>query len=702
MENAQIIKCASAHFGEDKIIYFKRVFKASAGDELDIKIFADARYKLYVNGRFIGCGPAKANDKERFYDRRSLGEYLTDGENEIFVSVLCLAPAEKLPKHRFITSLKRSGEGVLLISGTLGKEKFVTDEQWECAAENGVSFITPEYAYYTGIPEHINSHEYKNVVWERAVIAQSSERWMFCGEPSFWQCKESKIPLQSVEKKEIKLSANSVFDFKREAIAYIKIKMRGKARIKLTYAERYISDGSDSREDKSGKLIGDYDIIDLDGEIVFEPFWFRCFRFIGVEVLGEAELSDACIYETGYPLSVSDDYNFYDEADNRLWDISVRTLKCCMTDTFNDCPYYEQLQYAMDTYLQIIYASKITSDDRLWKRAMRDFAMSVNSEGITQSRTPSQLKQFIPGFSLYYIMMVLLHYDNYGDFSVVDEHMPFIMQIFAWYERHCGENSLVYESGYWHFIDWADEFEEARGVPTGEKGAALGVESLILCYTLNWASKILSGTVYDSLAAEYKRRADKIKSAANSLLYSKKMQLYSNSENKKHFCQHGQIWAVLSGCAEGERAREIMKKSFSLSGAQVSFAYAYFLFRALEKTGLYHMRKPMLDKLRGLSYLGCTTVPETPENARSECHAWGASAIYEFLAMDLGVKCRGGKIIIKPYTDDRSGAEGTAYAGSRKVYVKWKKSGGTLYIYTDAKDAELDVPENAVINRQCH
>ena len=232
---------------------------------------------------------------------------------------------------------------------------------------------------------------------------------------------------------------------------------------------------------------------------------------------------------TGYPLAVTGSCRAEEPRVQQLYDISLTTLERCMLDTYVDCPYYEQLQYAMDTYLQIIYASKITSDDRLWKRAMRDFAMSVNSEGITQSRTPSQLQQFIPGFSLYYIMMVLLHYDNYGDFSVVDEHMPFIMQIFAWYERHCGENSLVYESEYWHFIDWADEFEEARGVPTGEKGAALGVESLILCYTLNWASKILSGTVYDSLAAEYKRRADKIKSAANSLLYSKKIQLYSNS-----------------------------------------------------------------------------------------------------------------------------------------------------------------------------
>mgnify|MGYP004524763561 FL=1 len=81
--------------------------------------------------------------------------------------------------------------------------------------------------------------------------------------------------------------------------------------------------------------------------------------------MGNAEFSEVCIYETGYPLSLSGSYDFYDKTDNKLWDISVRTLKNCMTDTFNDCPYYEQLQYAMDTYLQIIYAAQITNDDRL-------------------------------------------------------------------------------------------------------------------------------------------------------------------------------------------------------------------------------------------------------------------------------------------------------------------------------------------------
>ena len=201
-------------------------------------------------------------------------------------------------------------------------------------------------------------------------------------------------------------------------------------------------------------------------------------------------------------------------------------------------------------------------------------------------------------------------------FSVVDENMPFIMQIFAWYKHHSDEYSLVHESEYWHFIDWAEEFGEARGVPTGEKDAVLGIETLMLCYTLGKTARVLSGTIYESLAKNIKDEPIKIKQSANKLLYSKENSFIPIRKIRSIFCQHGQIWAVLSGCADGEKAKKIMEKSFSLSRATVSFAYAYFLFRALEKTELYHMRKSMIDSLRNLVSLGCTTVPETPRKCQ--------------------------------------------------------------------------------------
>ena len=85
----------------------------------------------------------------------------------------------------------------------------------------------------------------------------------------------------------------------------------------------------------------------------------------------------------------------------------------------------------------------------------------------------------------------------------------------------------------------------------------------------------------------------------------------------------------------------------------------------------------MMDSYRGLLKLNCTTIPETPTNSRSDCHAWGAIAIYEFSATVLGVRTEnvGEKsVAIKPYIKGRRYARGTVSTIAGDVTVDWKKN----------------------------
>ena len=47
--------------------------------------------------------------------------------------------------------------------------------------------------------------------------------------------------------------------------------------------------------------------------------------------------------------------------------------------------------------------------------------------------------------------------------------------------------------------------------------------------------------------------------------------------------------------------------------------------------------KKMFELWRVLPEKGCTTCPEVPVNSRSECHAWSAQPIYEFIHHILGL-----------------------------------------------------------------
>ena len=58
----------------------------------EIKITADSRYKLYINGKFVQEGPQKPLDqKEWFVDTANAAPYLVPGANVVAVEVLRFA-----------------------------------------------------------------------------------------------------------------------------------------------------------------------------------------------------------------------------------------------------------------------------------------------------------------------------------------------------------------------------------------------------------------------------------------------------------------------------------------------------------------------------------------------------------------------------------------------------------------------------------
>ena len=143
-----------------------------------------------------------------------------------------------------------------------------------------------------------------------------------------------------------------------------------------------------------------------------------------------------------------------------------------------------------------------------------------------------------------------------------------------------------------------------------------------------------------------------------------------------------QTWCVLCGVATGALAKKIMTNSLELE-AKATYAFAYFYFRALEAAGLYEKTELLMDSYRSLLKLNCSTVPETPTNTRSECHAWGAIAIYEFSATVLGVRTENvleKSVSVKPYIENRDSAKGTVSTIGGNVSVSWKKENGVFML----------------------
>lgn len=509
---------------------------------------------------------------------------------------------------------------------------------------------------------------------------------------------------KNAEKVTVKPHSNTkiVLEADRVSTAFFRLRTVGgsDAKIKITYAEcLYLKDENGElykgvRDVPGGIVYGHTDVYYPSGkDEVYEPFLMRTFRFAEIDAeTGDEELvfEPVDFIETGYPLEIRAEIESDMPWVKDVWDISVNTLQNCMHDTYEDCPYYEQLQYTMDTYLETLYTYASSGDSRLAKRAIEDMYSSITYTGLLCSRFPSKSIQIIPGFSLYWILMLKGYYMQTGDVKFLKHYLPRVMTILNVYVDKIGDLGMVGKIGFWEFADWNDDRVDLRGVPEALKYGPSALHNLHFVYVARTASFMFREAGWNDLADEYENIAKGVADAVERHCYNPERKMYREGKDFEQYSRHTQVWAVLSDTCTGEKASAAMQAAMSDSDViNCSFVMQYYLFRALEKTGMYEKTYPLWDMWKGLLDLHLTTIPETPSKPRSDCHAWGALALHEFPAVILGVRptAPGWKeIAVKPRTDFADRMSGKVPTPFGDIAVSWDNSEHKL---------EVSVPQNA-------
>ncbi len=681
-----------------RLYYFKRSFSLDTVAEATVEISAQARYKLIINGKFVCVGPCKGTREKTYFDTVSVTDYLRVGENEIFVEVLQLPETDVESLWGSIDGVVRVGSALLIMELRCGDVSVKTDKSWLVARVDGIELKTSGDCNSASPIEAVSAKavmecEYENAV-ERCGVSNGEADHYWWGGTNRLFLHERPIPmLDFKEKSDIITFDGEFYEAKYLTFGFPRFKLSGKGKVTLKYFECFDSGNWKTYRDRTDRSLPYYDkmadTIEVDGEFVYEAFYFRCFRFIKVDIEGDVSIKLDSFLEVNYPMTVRTDYDFGTEQDNKLWEMSVRTLQRCMHETYEDCPFYEQLQYCMDSSTQMLFNYQLTDDDRLARKCMDDFAHAQLSNGLMPSRTPSTPDQHIPSFQLYFIFMVYSHYIRFGDTALVRKHLRAIDGVVEWFRQHIGDDGLVAQSKYWNFIDWSKPwvYDQERGceggVPLGVYEGVIGIYNPMLAYFLKCASKLNVVCGRRDVAREYLTLANSLIKKTNEVFWDAKRGLYADDTNHIYYSQHMQTWCTLAGVASPARAKKIMTNSLNIE-AKSTFAFAYFYFRALEVAGMYDQTKHMMELYRNLIKLNCTTIPETPTESRSECHAWGALAIYEFSATVLGVRTYDvaeKSVSIKPYIAGRDSARGTVSTIAGDVFVSWKKVADVFTIH---------------------
>lgn len=608
-------------------------------NRLVAKVSADQRYRLYINGEMAAHGPAKGDAAHWPYDEVDLAPWLEAGRNEIVAVVWNYGRYGPMAQPTVRAGWLCEGEGIS------------TPDEWSVARLEGHGFGM----FHTGLDQvYIDVGPGEDVdlglcsgpwygatlaeelAWQKPNVIGTADSRGASGGGGPWMLVPRTIPpmryeftrsapkvadRQSGARSSLSLPQPVVMglllDYGELLTAYPRLRLRGPrgCEVKLSYMEALASPegGKGHRDDVVGKsVVAHQDRITLSGgEDRYEPLWWRTYRYLFLEADGEVELTAIDAMETGYPYSVESSFESDDSEGEAIWDVAVRTAKRCAGETFFDCPYYEQLQYAGDTRIQAMIAYYLGRDRRLTQQAIEQFAWSITPEGLTQSRYPSRQMQMIPPFSLWWVLMV---HDQwlYDRLPLTDARIRQMHGVIAAYRELEADG----EATFWDFADWIPGWW--AGEPSGRLAAPVHRA------TRAWAELALAEMTGD------RSELSRMRAVVASWPVAADGWITVEGARESRRDEHSQAIARL--CRRTAGLPEVPWPSNPFDDL-CTFYFQYYRHQAMRSEDYF----AELGDWRAMIGRGLTTFAEMPEPTRSDCHAWSAHPVVGFFQQVAGV-----------------------------------------------------------------
>jgi hypothetical protein len=687
----------TAPLREPLVLHFRRTLELAAVPvSYPVRVSADNRFILFVNGRRVGDGPARGDLAHWRYERFDLAPFLQPGKNLVAATVWnfgVYAPVAQMSDRT----------AFLLESEAGGESSISTPGGWLVEQDSGQrpldrSSVTLKTYMATGPGEQINAALYD---WAWDDPAATGPNWVPAASPmrdsvfpgtnqahsadatgdNFWGLVPDALPpmefsatdpgkavrtqvlnagpvqphLDGFPAVSVTVPAGShvhlLLDRKALTTAYPRLTVSGGkgAQIRFTYAEALFDKDQhkgdrDAVADRTALGLVDSFLPDGGPHRSFEPLWWRTWRYLDldIETAGDPlQLESLTANFTAYPFEERATFKSGDPELDKIWEVSWRTARLDAHETYMDTPYYEQLQYVGDTRLQALISYAVAGDDRLALQALQAFDQSRTSEGIPRSRYPSALPQSIPTFSLLYVGMVHDYWMYRPDPEPARALLPGTRTVLDWFSRQENPDGLLHAMPWWSFIDWVSKGE----IPTYSANHESCATTLEYLGALNDAAGLEKGLGDPVLAARYQARAEHVRSGLVSQCWSASRGLVADNPDQKIFSQQANVLAVLYDVVPKDRQQEVMRQMLAIEPGttpdgvlSASYYFRFYLARALEHAGLSAEYLRSLDPWRKLLPLHFSTWPETPGETRSDSHAWTSHPIYDLLTLVAGIE----------------------------------------------------------------
>ncbi len=601
----------------DSYVDFKQEFICNGKTQINIS--ADSNYALFINDRFVYSGQYPDFPYYKVYDAIDITPFLKDGVNTLKVTVWYYG-----------------NSNMSYYLGNAGLWYQICDECGVIAVSSENTLCRQNPYYLQGICKNITSQlgfsfncnlgAPDNAPYTKS-IATGNQVEMY---PRPIKRLVLGSPLQPTL-----VNNNSpthfLYDLGKENVGFLKLNIYSKTIQNITVAfGEHIVDGGVRR------IIGDRDfsvnITLKSGENDFTNY-FRRFGCRYLELFSEApvNVNTLTLIPCDYPLKINH-YDFKNDLRNKIYSVCVDTLRLCMHEHYEDCPWREQALYTMDSRNQMLCGYYAFSEYEFARANLLLISKDNRPDGILSICVPSGRGLAIPSFSLHYFTQVYEYTVYSNDLSLAREVYPKLCTVInAFIDRM--QNDLVPNfvgSEYWNFYEWTKGMAGDK-----DEGYSCALNALFSIALQNM-QKICNLIGVD---ADYISLSQRVNVAINKTFFDKDTGLYFNKTDSVQKSELTNSLCILCGAALDVDfiAKKLVTKT---QLTPVSLSMLTFKYDALLKVDSQKYKDYILNDIddRYLKMLKCgaTSFWETEEgesafdNAGSLCHGWSAMPIYYY------------------------------------------------------------------------
>ena len=378
---------------------------------------------------------------------------------------------------------------------------------------------------------------------------------------------------------------------------------------------------------------------------------------------------------------------------SRINQVSSATLKLCMHEHYEDCPWREQALYAYDSRNQILYGYNVWGNYDFAAASLDLIGKNYNNDRYFPLTAPGRSSSTIPVFTLVWISELLEHWMHSGN-DFLFRKWKVLVDKFLDLALDCKDPEFpgLYSSGteknYWNFCEW-------NGDLSYMKGNGQGPFNIYLYEALRSAEKMNRAYGNDQRADYLKEKAEQLGRSIESYLWRDNVQAYgfhaSHQPDDKVYA-HIQAIMLANNLVPKEKIPAVVRSFSSKTVRSYELSALQYVINGLMPNGA-DARKILLKELRDILdpiiLSGATSIWETRygaedfDSAGSLCHGWSAAMPYYCRRAVLGVyPIESGfkKFAVSPYSAELPWAEGEVPTPHGFIKVKWEQTSSGLKI----------------------